>query len=335
MTHSKTETVHVRATVLADIFATGTAAGLITELCLYPIEHPDPLRRFNRVSALNMLKVAASRAPSTGLLMSCYEFARIGITNNVFPSSTHPFLTPLLSGFLAVCAESLVLAPLVALKETPISRTQMYSKPLLLFKPAPTIIATTAPFVALYYSLSDLCIARLKKSPSFTDKPSWLVSALGGAMGGSLAILGAAPIEVLRVQWINHYNNNNNTLAASSSSVASLPSQPDVKWKLTHQSPRFAFRRAFFGILKQTVTKRVGAVSVGAMGRASVTGFGGLVRRAVSLEGRGFMRNVLSGLSKRAMAFEMRGMLRGFVQRVGTVEVKKVMTGFMRAMFRK
>ncbi|KAI8617050.1 hypothetical protein BC830DRAFT_1115313 [Chytriomyces sp. MP71] len=254
----------LQATHILDIFATGTAAGLATELVLYPLEHPVFMRG-NRagISLSSAFRVAVSRAPSTGLLMATYELARVGILerwgHSAAPSPLESFTTPFLAGFLATTAESLLLSPLVAIKE----RTSPFPKALvprlgMLYKPFPGLVITTAPFVSLYYAFSDMYIARLKKAASLADVPSWAVSAIGGAAGGVTAILVSAPLEQARL-GLTH-------------AVAMKPGE-DVKWKLTHQPQRFAFRRAFFGILKGAVARGFFARSLGRVaGKLAVRG---------------------------------------------------------------
>ncbi|KAI9335512.1 hypothetical protein BDR26DRAFT_865872 [Obelidium mucronatum] len=262
---------------LADTFATGTAAGFATELFLYPLEHPQPLHKFTGISMREMAWVAGTRAPSTGLLMASYEFARVGLVNHLFPTQQHPILTPLVAGLIAVCAESLVLAPLVAIRESTARKRNFAKHPLRLLSPFPNIVATTAPFVSLYYAFSDFCIDRLKKSNAFKDSPSWVTSAVGGAIGGSLAILGAAPIEVARVNWINRHQQASNPTTTTTPTTTAATNNNTLKWKLVHQSPRFAFRRAFFGIIRSTATK--GLLARGIVGRGVIRGaVTGLVR---------------------------------------------------------
>ncbi|KAJ3213013.1 hypothetical protein HDU82_000022 [Entophlyctis luteolus] len=272
---------------IADTFATGTAAGFATELLLHPLENPRPrgaaAAGATAAAAVSnssggMLRTALLRAPSTGLLMASYELARTALVPRL-NLAADSFSTPLIAGAAAVFIETIVLSPAIVLTKqaepTAVARTAWFARSVdtikLLYRPAPTIIATTVPFVSLYYAFSDKFIAVLKSKTS-SDTPSWLVSAAGGALGGAVAIGFSAPIEAFRLAAMERFSQS-----AAPTELPPTPMAKAVTSKLLHQSPRFAFRRAFFGILRQSVLKgglrglaRTGA-SRGIAGAARIT----------------------------------------------------------------
>ncbi|KAJ3319101.1 hypothetical protein HDU76_000649 [Blyttiomyces sp. JEL0837] len=360
-----------------DTFACGTAAGFVTEMILYPLEHPSLLLTAHnsssstaslRLTVKEMVGVAVTRAPTTGLLMACYEFAKTFIVTRI-PQNTipEPFI-PLAAGILATGGECLILTPFVAFRETsrpsslptPSTSTTTTSKPTIT-APVPnnaaihifktytrvftTMVLTTAPFVSFYYFFSDLFIARFKRTwphptievllakkgiTSENDdvinigqneleplskeeielkrktrnakmledaevRRSWMISAVSGALGGSLAIIVSAPLEMLRARATASKSSDTATAptptrehgqqaASQSKSTATTTTakKPSVAWSLLHQSPRFAFRRAFYGIVRASsmASRRTIARAISVNAGKLLSGFASGVRNS-------------------------------------------------------
>ncbi|KAI9340045.1 hypothetical protein DFJ73DRAFT_961772 [Zopfochytrium polystomum] len=342
------------AASLADTFACGCSAGFISELILYPLEHPslasNNASAGRMLVARDLLNVCVTRAPATGLLMACYEFARTSIAARYPDANT--FSISFFSGILATAVESIFLAPFISISDklhqlraaaaaeaaaeaaaatsfpsnssaspssspspspspSPSSKPPAVAKRNITYAQAAravglgrlyqgpaiaSLILTTAPFVSFYYMFSDMAIAWIRaRRPPESDRPAWVDSAVGGAVGGTAAIVVSAPVEMLR----NMYAARSASAAAAESAADKTPdgrprdaattaaaaaAGDALKWKLVHQPPRFAFRRAFFGIVRS---------STRSLSRPAVRG----VLSWGSLSGRGVARSAAKAVA--------------------------------------
>ncbi|KAJ3404299.1 hypothetical protein HDV05_007239, partial [Chytridiales sp. JEL 0842] len=102
----------VKLKSLFETYLTGTAAALLTELVLFPLENPrTPTSNSSQAIAFrnyltNGLKTSISRAPATGCLMASYELSKGLMVQHVPPSwRSADFPLCVLSGIMATAVE--------------------------------------------------------------------------------------------------------------------------------------------------------------------------------------------------------------------------------------
>ncbi|KAI9208469.1 uncharacterized protein BJ171DRAFT_488953 [Polychytrium aggregatum] len=225
--------------------------------------------------SLSILKTCAVRAPGTGLLMASYEFARESFEHQLRRTGWvgYGWAVAFYAGLGATLVEATLLAPMVSIREaldlakesgsakTGVQVAVSACGPLPLMRQFSHIVVTTAPFVSMYYGFTDRYIAMLK-SKYRSDLPPSFYNVVGGTLGGVTAILIATPLEFLRQRLITEWNMMRHTAevvskegTSSAKAIIQERCRQEMRFKILHQTPRFAFRRAFYGTVKGAVFK--------------------------------------------------------------------------------